>query len=234
MKKIVILLFLVLIAVVVLWRISPEQITAETANQAPSQASASSDPVLVTDTTRAPIVIKANAKYSAPVQAKLKILEEVLNSKNDNDPRLDSEFEKISDEVKLALIETYGALPKESLNERGTVVFLLGRNITTEKDLEFFQELLVESPCLSLADCSKENMVENPGDEHLVESQATTLIYPQLMALRLVSASYGESKNTALKERIRDFFRTAEQSPSEYLGEEAKRIAEEAGIKTTP
>lgn len=230
MKKIVILVFVVLIAVVVLWRRSSETSPTETSDTH-SHSESSPAPVLVTDTARAPIVIKADPKYSAPVQAKLKILEEVLNSKNDNDPRLDSEFETLTEEMREALVDTYKTMPKESLNERGTVVFLLGKNISSEKDLEFFQELITETPCLSMIDCSKEANLENPGDEHLAESQETTLIYPQLMALRLVSASYEDSKSEVMKERIREFFRMAKQSPSEYLGDEASRIASEAGIK---
>ncbi len=230
MKKNVILVFVVLIAVVVVWRLIDRPSSIVTSDSH-THSENSDAPVLVTDTARAPIVIKTNPKYSAPVQAKLKVLEEVLNSKNDNDLRLDSEFIEISEELREALIETYKSMPKESLNERGTVVFLLGKEIKSEKDVEFFQELITEAPCLSLSDCSKESTLENPGDEHLAESQETTLIYPQLMALRLVSSGYEHTKNAALKEKIKEFFQTAEQSPSEYISEEAHRLAFEAGIK---
>lgn len=178
-----------------------------------------------------PTLSQTTQRFSAPTVAKLKILDEIFASRNDNDPRLDSEFEEISPEMRAALIVSYKALPKERLNERGTLIFLLGKKINDEKDIDFFQELIAEAPCLSLTDCSKESIVESLGDEHQAESQATTLVYPQLVALRLVSSNYQSAKDQVLKDRMAEFFKLAEQSPSEYIAEEAARIQSEAGIK---
>ena len=181
-----------------------------------------------------PVLAETAKKFSAPTIAKLKILDEIFAAKNDNDSRLDTEFDEISPELREALVVSYKAMPKERLNERGTVIFLLGKKIENESDLGFFQDVIAEAPCLSLQDCSVDSAVESPGDEHLGEAQETTLVYPQLISLRLVSSNYGSTENPALRERMAEFFKFAQQSPSEYIAEEAARISSEAGIKVDP
>lgn len=227
MKK-VLIGFIALISVVVLWKLTSGTTTVLKESPDKIQDTAIASKSLVAE--YAPVLIQVPERFSPEVRSKLQILNEIFASKNDNDPRLDSEFKNLSPEMKEALVSSYKTMPKESLNERGTVVFLLGQKIESEKDVEFFQELLQEAPCLSLANCSQESKLENPEDDHLAESQETTLIYPQLMALRLLSLNYQESKNSALKDKIKEAFRVAQDSTSEYLGDEAKRIATEAGI----
>lgn len=178
-----------------------------------------------------PILSQTKSRFSAQTIAKLKILDEIFATKNDNDGRLDTEFNDISPELRQALIESYKAMPKERLNERGTVIFLLGKKLENESDLDFFQDVIAEAPCLSLTDCSTDSTVEIPGEAHLAEAQETTLIYPQLMSLRLISSSYVASENQVMKERMAEFFKLAQQSPSEYIAEEANRIIDESGIK---
>lgn len=181
-----------------------------------------------------PVLSATKQKFSAPTIAKLKILDEIFATKNDNDGRLDTEFNDISPELREALIVSYKSMPKERLNERGTVIFLLGKKIEKESDLDFFKDVIAEAPCLSLNDCSADNTVEIPGEEHLAEAQETTLVYPQLMSLRLISSNYVGSDNTALKESMAEFFKLAQQSPSEYIAEEAARIIDDSGIKLEP
>lgn len=233
MKKsvIAILVLLVIIVAVFFGTQKPEVTVTDLKNEAPAEPE---KVVFVVPSQPLPILAKPTQKFSAPTVAKLKILDEIFAAKNDNDPRLDSEFNDITPEMRAALIVSYKSLPKERLNERGTLVFLLGKKLTSEKDLDFFQDLLAEPPCLSLADCTSESKLENPEDDHLAESQETTLIYPQIMAMRLVSSNFQSTKDKALKERIVEFFKIAEQSPSEYISEEATRISSEAGIKPEP
>lgn len=227
MKKIVpVLVLIALVAGIALWKNSSERSDIISEVQAPENEPANTEEKVV----RAPVVLTAKQSYSPETISKLKILNEVFASRNDNDPRLDSEFAELTPELKTALIESYRLMPKESLNERGTVVFLLGKKIESEKDVEFLQEVMTETPCLSLSDCSTESRLENPEDDHLSESQETTLIYPQLMALRLMSSNYQESKNSSVKEKIKEVFQLATQSPSEYISNEAERIAHDAGI----
>jgi hypothetical protein len=125
--------------------------------------------------------------------AKVVELEEILRSRDDNDPRLDRDFVALPSETKDAFRAAYRALPRERLNERGTIVYLLGRNLTAPEDWLFFREVASEPPCLSLADCSKASASPGePGDE-------VTLAYPSLVAVRQAAraAREGGSKQGA-------------------------------------
>jgi hypothetical protein len=113
--------------------------------------------------------------------AALATLREILRSKNDNDPRLDSDFDALSSETKALFRAEYRKLPPERRNERGTIVYLLGKNMRSPQDWAFLREVVSEPPCLSLADCSRksapEGREEGLGDE-------VTLAYPGLVALK--------------------------------------------------
>ncbi len=114
----------------------------------------------------------------ADAQAKLATLEDILRSRNDNDPRLDRDFIGLSEDAKRAFREKYASLARERLNERGTIVYLLGKNVRTPGDWVFLRGIAAEPPCLSLADCSKPSGGGGEaGDE-------VTLAYPSLVALR--------------------------------------------------
>src|SRR5215210_5756384 len=78
---------------------------------------------------------------------KLEILEEIFQTKNDNDPRLDQEFNQLTPKAKEALEEKYRQLTPESRNERGTIVFLLGKNLSSEEDFKFLREVVSEKRC---------------------------------------------------------------------------------------
>ena len=99
-------------------------------------------------------------------------LEEILASKNDNDPRLDTAFNVLTGEEKTLFRERYRSLAPEKRNERGTIVYLLGKN----GDWEFLREAAAEPPCLSLSDCAQA-APEGVADE-------VTLAYPSLVALK--------------------------------------------------
>ncbi|MCM2322648.1 MAG: hypothetical protein NDJ90_05255 [Oligoflexia bacterium] len=119
----------------------------------------------------------------------LRVLNEILVTRNDNDPRLDRELKGFSPEGKAALRARYAELPPEDLNGRGTIVYLLGREAATARDMEFFQQVLAEPPCLSLASCSKEPPASASTDLHHEATNEITLAYPQLVALKSLEAS---------------------------------------------
>ncbi len=137
---------------------------------------------------------KMNTKISSEDVEKIKVLHEILSSKNDNDPRLDSDFKNLSAEMKQALAETYASLPRESRNQKGTVVFLLGRSISSAADVSFLSSVLSEPPCLSLENCSRSP--NGTVDEHASMSNDITVVYPQLVAVksigRFLNTSSGE------------------------------------------
>ena len=118
---------------------------------------------------------------SARDAALLRTLDEIFRSRNDNDPRLDSDFNDLSPGAKRLLRSKCAGLPRELRNERGTIVYLIGRSASSPEDWAFLREAAGEPPCLSLADCS----VAAPaglGDE-------VTLAYPALVALKQAQAA---------------------------------------------
>jgi len=138
----------------------------------------------------------------SPDKKRLVTLEEILASKNDNDPRLDSDFRQLSPEVKRALEGRYHTTAKEKLNERGTVVFLLGREANTPADFAFLQSVTRERPCLSLLDCRKAEEVAHAAndahEEHDDGINERTLVYPQTVALKSMERALQSPATTAV------------------------------------
>lgn len=109
---------------------------------------------------------------------KLKSVREIIASRNDNDPRLDRDFLGLTAEAKCLLRREYHATWRERRNERGIIVYLLGKNLTAPEDWAFLRDVAGEPPCLSLADCAKASAGDGAhGDD-------VTLAYPSLVALR--------------------------------------------------
>lgn len=128
-----------------------------------------------------PISQSKPRSIEAETAQKIQILSEIFQSKNDNDPRLDSEFKNLSPHTKLALQKEYKETPVELRNERGTIVFILGRNLNSQEDFQFFKQVISEPPCLSLSDCTKA-----PDEDHSETSTQVgiTLEYPQIVVLK--------------------------------------------------
>lgn len=102
----------------------------------------------------------------------------ILLSKNDNDPRLDRDFNGLTAAQKDDLRAFYRRIPSEQRNELGTAVYLLGKNLTAPEDWAFLREVAAEPRCLSLGDCGKDIAGGGaPGDD-------VTLAYPALVALK--------------------------------------------------
>lgn len=147
-----------------------------------SDSSLSSEPANIT-----------SQKYSLVTQEKIKTLDQILISKNDNDPRIDTAFKNLTYEEKAALKDHYNELKMEDRNGRGTIIFLLGRNLQTTADIGFFKNVLIESPCLSLSDCQKFNASEK--ESHLESANDVTKNYPQVVALNRIEAAMSEQMN---------------------------------------
>lgn len=113
--------------------------------------------------------------------ARLKLLESVLEAGDDNDPRLDRDFDDLSDADKRLFRKKYREVPAERRNARGTIVYLLGRNLKSPEDWAFLRAVASEAPCLSLADCSK---AAKDGDDHRSLGAEVSLAYPALVALK--------------------------------------------------
>jgi hypothetical protein len=131
-------------------------------------------------------------------RSRLQVLDEILASGNDNDPRLDNDFNALSPEAKRLFRERYRGFAPELRNHRGTIVFLLGRNLSAPEDWAFLRGVAAEPPCLSLADCARAGEGgHGMGDE-------VTLAYPSLVALEQARRVLEESggKGPAAREAL--------------------------------
>ncbi len=158
--------------------------------------------------------------------AKLKTLDEILRSKNDNDPRLDTDFKSLSIETKRLFRKKYSETPRERVNARGTIVYLLGGgNLSTAEDLAFLREVAAEPPCLSLSDCAKKPA---PGGEEEAGDEVT-LAYPSLVALKqaqhaLESASALSTSSPTTKNAM-GVLEVGRKSPVRAVSRLAERLA---------
>lgn len=153
----------------------------------------------------------SNVKPESEEATKLKILDEVLTSKNDNDPRLDKEFNNLSPEIKGLFREKYANLPAEKRNERGTIVFLLGRNLKDTEDFRFLETVVSEPPCYNLADC-KSSPEGSTDAAHAGMGEEITLAYPQIVSIKAMEKYLGSSEKIHMALAIR-VLETAKTSP---------------------
>ncbi|MEO5970322.1 MAG: hypothetical protein ABIQ95_10385 [Bdellovibrionia bacterium] len=124
-----------------------------------------------------------NPEVRAEITRKLSILNEILTSKNDNDPRLDTEFKELSAFEKQALQDKYKTIKPENRNERGTLVFLLGRQLDSVEDFDFLKKVVAEAPCTNLLNCNSRPSHPSSHEEGAGEIEVT-LEYPQIVALK--------------------------------------------------
>ncbi len=175
--------------------------------------------------------------HSAPVvpvssltpadQQKMKALDEIFTSKNDNDPRIDTELKNFTPEMKSALLAKYAAIPAERRNEKGTIAFLIGREINSKADVDFLKGILMEKPCLSLGDCNQPPAPHTGADDHYEATNETTARYPQLVSIRALNHRYEElmqdpKANATLIQQIIEALREAQNSPDPKIADEAK------------
>jgi hypothetical protein len=167
---------------------------------------------------------KAEPAAISPVgQArKLALLQEILDSKDDNDPRLDSDFKTLNDSEKKAIQEKYLSYTPEKLNERGTLIYLLGRNIENEKDLKFMEYVLNEKPCLSMANCAVRGPTPTGEAAHLASIDKITLAYPQIVTIKSIGNQLAQNKlNPELRPLARKNLEAATRSKNAVVAQMA-------------
>ena len=211
-----------------------------TANRSPSRIETTRESMLVAEeitttqesspttsaTHRAPAGL-AKIELSTATREKLRVLDEILRSKNDNDPRLDTQFKNLTADAKTALRARYGELKLEDRNGRGTIVFLLGREMTDPADVTFMTEVLREKPCLSLSDCGSDT--RSSSEPHADATVEVTLAYPQYVALRSIDQllrSFPErANNPAYAEEVRRAIQEGRASPIPAIVAKADDLA---------
>jgi hypothetical protein len=171
-----------------------------------------------------------------PASAKLAELETILLSRNDNDPRLDLDFNGLSAADKRLFRKKYREIAVEKRNERGTIVYLLGRNLKTHEDWEFFRQVALEPPCLSLSDCSKKPA---PGSDEEATGDEVTLAYPSLVALRQArrviedgraQVSVRDAKPKAAEKEALALFSAAKNSKTRAVARTAAALEKEFAL----
>ncbi len=191
----------------------------------PGREAAPAKPALRSSEAALPATFVPNAAEAA--QRKLRTLEAILASKNDNDSRLDTDFNHLSREAKALFRKQYLAIPPEMRNDRGTIVYILGKpgNLTAPEDWAFLKGVAEEPPCLSLEDCSSPMNASVDREEPGLE---VTLAYPQLVALKqmervLTGPRAGGSSPETLEE-ARAVVEAGASSPSPQVARLARRI----------
>jgi hypothetical protein len=163
--------------------------------------------------------------YSPKTQALLNTLTDILRSRNDNDPRLDRDFRNLTSEDKAALRTKYEQLPAEDRNGKGTIVFLVGREIKEASDLNFIKGVMAEPPCMSLADCKKDTRPANGADTHQDTSIEITLAYPQMVSLySLESFLSAPDTSPTMREEALKMVQEAKNSPIAPIRRKAQDI----------
>lgn len=167
-----------------------------------------------------------NAIPAPTPSSQLKTLEEILASRNDNDPRLDRDFNELSVEAKRLFREKYSRTPPELRNDRGTIVYLLGRNLTSAEDWAFLRTVVGEPACLSLFDCAKEPRLRA---DHGESGDEVTLAYPALVALNRAERAL-KSGSAASVQEARRLIATAKDSPVPIVARKALELEKTARL----
>jgi hypothetical protein len=157
----------------------------------------------------------------------IKVLDEVLAAKNDNDPRLDSELRGLSPTSKRMMEDRYRSLAPEKRNERGTIAFLVGREIASADDVAFMGGILSEPPCLSLGDCSREDKNTDDGHLNAETGAAVSLAYPQLVALHSIEGQIERAEKGARLGYLGDIRRVIDEairSPIPNVADKARAL----------
>lgn len=154
----------------------------------------------------------------------LSTLNEILSSRNDNDMRLDTDLKVLSAGAKSLLRKRYQEIRPESRNDRGTIVFLLGRNITSEEDIGFMDQVLNELPCRSLANCREDIPPQTDDHGHGEMGLEVTLAYPQIYALKGLERVLDRGSNDLLYANAMDSLRRAKASSTPKIAEMAREL----------
>ena len=234
MKLVKVLLFVLGLAALVIigkkFLIAPE--VMDQANHSPETLTESVSTIVTgteTQTLATPLPSVSLDTLKPEEKAKIQVLSEIFQSKNDNDPRMDQVLKNLSEPVKAALQKQYLDTKAEMRNERGTIAFLIGRELRdgrgSKADVQFLKNVLMEKPCLSLNDCSKPSNSQSAEEQHLEGIHETTAHYPQLMDLRYLKQSL-ESGNLSpeLRAEVISALEAARNSPNARVAQEAQAI----------
>lgn len=189
-----------------------------------------SKPIIATTPTNAAERLELSTHLIDENKVKWDVFEDILHTKNDNDPRLDQDLKNLSPEFHMALIEKYSKIPPENRNGKGLIVFLIARDLTGPDDFQFLKSIYEEKPCLSLIDCNK---IGN-DDPHHAGANQTTLVYPQQVGLFLLEKRLQENPELLNQEGFRNEMTQvlvqAENFPVPAIQEKARALRKKYGL----
>jgi hypothetical protein len=204
-------------------RLKPSQMDFSKSNQLPAAP-------LQKPTTQQQVELSQANPLKAEDEKKWKAFEEILNSKNDNDPRVDEELRHLSPQMHDNLRKAYSHLPPENRNGRGFIAFLIARDLKDSNDVQFLQEIYQEPPCQSLQNCAE----AAAADPHFDGINATSLNYPQLASLyqlqKRLEADPSVLESPEMRNSISQTLREARQFPSSAVQNRAQQIQEKFGL----
>lgn len=182
-----------------------------------------------TSSVATPTPLVSSSSLSAQDREQLRVADDVLAKAADNDPRMDKELKVLSAPVQEQLRARYGQIKAESRNSKGTVVFLLGRNLKEPGDLDFLASVVSEPPCLSLADCTRPPSATGMNeDDHHNGGLSVALAYPQLVALhsvsRLIERTPNLSDQPLMKKKVLEFIQKGLASPTPEVAAAAREL----------
>lgn len=151
---------------------------------------------------------KTENKIDEKTHEKLARLEQVLSSNHDHHPELDTEFRQLTPALKTAMVNRYHSLDPSALNQRGTLVFILGREIQDSGDLQFFRQVLTENS-------------KQPGAKTFSDDLSDH--YPSVMAIRMQEERVKEEKASVLRGEVEAILSEAASSPNPVIAREAKQ-----------
>ena len=209
--------------------LKPSQLNFAESNQLPHEK---------TTATSLPLPVKENSStLNQPVpelSEKEKVawatLDEILKTKNDNDPRMDRDLKILTPAFHSAIYSKYHLLKPEDRNERGTLVFLIARDLKSQADLDFLQSVYQEAPCTNMGDCS----APTANDPQDTGAQQTSLNYPQMAGLYQLDSQLSKRpellKDPNFRAGIYALLKTAENFPAPQIHEKAQQIREKYGL----
>ena len=169
---------------------------------------------------KAMIGMQNNVDQGMEAMKQIETLHSLLAAKNDNDSKYDTEMRNLSPETKDTMMSDYRSTARESRNNRGTIAFLIGREINRSEDLKFMEEVLNEPPCLSLVNCASE--VKEDAHVDGATGAETTLVYPQIVSVRALGEFAKSTTDESLKTSARILLERASRShPSERVQSES-------------
>jgi hypothetical protein len=171
--------------------------------------------------SKGPILSALDKKYFSEFQ-------QILKSKNDNDPRIDKNFRHFSTSLHRVFQDQYRNLPMESRNERGLIAFLVARDIQDQEDFDFLKEVYLENPCLSMENCSS----RSHSDPHLSGIDQASMNYPQLAVLYQLERQLVENSKRFDDPNLKDQMKAILDQAAKFSVPSVQKKAEDIRSKT--